>query len=152
MNEVVNEYEVGPGMEVTLNFALLMEDGSEVDSTKDKAATFVIGDGNLLPGFEKKLFGLKAGDADKFTMSPEDGFGQPNPQNVQNFARSEFESDMELEVGLVISFADMTKSELPGVVKSFDDKNVEVDFNHPLAGETLQFDVEVVAVKPAVVH
>jgi FKBP-type peptidyl-prolyl cis-trans isomerase SlpA len=135
---------------VTLHFSLKFEDGAVIDSTFEKeAATFVMGDGSLLDGFEKKLLGLTKGEKQSFTVLPEEGFGQPNPNNVQQFARSDFAEDMELAEGLVVTFADARQSELPGVVKSVDDQQVVVDFNHPLAGCNIIFDVEIVDVEMA---
>lgn len=140
---------IGPDKEVTLHFALNLENGDVVDSTFDKKpATFKVGDGNLLPGFEAKLFGLKAGDQRTLQVEPENAFGQPNPQNVQIMPRSQFDG-MELSEGLLVIFNDAANTELPGVVKAFDDNQVTIDFNHPLAGKTLNFQVEIIEVKPA---
>ncbi|MGJ8687021.1 MAG: FKBP-type peptidyl-prolyl cis-trans isomerase, partial [Spongiibacteraceae bacterium] len=112
---------------ISLHFSLAMQDGSEIDSTFSRApASFDYGDGSLLPGIERKLQGLSAGDTETFTIYPEDGFGQINPANVQRFPRSQFAADLELKEGLVISFADAARAELPGVVKHFDDDQVEV--------------------------
>ncbi|MDX2353986.1 FKBP-type peptidyl-prolyl cis-trans isomerase [Stutzerimonas xanthomarina] len=144
----MSEQRIGPDMQVTLHFSLSLENGERVDSTFDKKpATFKVGDGNLLPGFEQQLFGLKAGDKRTFQIAPEQGFGQHNPQNVQTMPRSQFEG-MELSEGLLVIFNDAAKTELPGVVKAFDDRQVSVDFNHPLAGKALTFDVEIFDVKP----
>lgn len=82
---------IGEESRVTLHFALKLEDGNVVDSTFDKQpASFKVGDGNLLPGFEQALFGLKAGDKRTLSILPEQGFGQPNPQNVQIMPRDQF--------------------------------------------------------------
>lgn len=139
---------VGPGTRVTLHFRLSLEDGSEVDSTFEKSPpSFTVGDGQLMDGFEQKLRGLVAGQRERFTVSPEEGFGQPNPSNLQTFSREDFDPGMELKEGLVISFADASKAELPGVVKSIGDQEVVVDFNHPLAGRNILFEVEILAVE-----
>ncbi|ESQ98518.1 peptidyl-prolyl cis-trans isomerase [Stutzerimonas chloritidismutans AW-1] len=144
----MTEQRIGPDKEVTLHFALGLETGELVDSTFDKKpATFTVGDGNLLPGFEQQLYGLKAGDKRTLQVAPEQGFGQPNPQNVQVMPRGQF-AGMELSEGLMVSFQDAARTELPGVVKAFDDNQVTVDFNHPLAGKTLTFEVEIIDVKP----
>ncbi|MGQ9425507.1 FKBP-type peptidyl-prolyl cis-trans isomerase [Gilvimarinus sp. F26214L] len=149
----MSELLIGPGTQVTLHFAVKLDDGSEVDSTFDSnPATFVVGDGNLLEGFEKLLFGLTAGDRNSFEVLPEQGFGAHNPNNIQEIPRSSFEDGMELSEGLMVSFADANNNELPGIVQSFDEQTVTVDFNHPLAGRNLIFDVEVLAVEPAVTH
>lgn len=140
----MNELVIGPGTRVTLHFALKLEDGDIVDSTFERSpATFTVGDGKLLPGFERKLFGLGKGARAQFTILPEDAFGQPNPANVQRFKRDMFAAGMELYPGLVISFADAANAELPGVISGFEGDEVLVDFNHPLAGRTLLFDVQI---------
>ena len=139
---------IGANTRVTLHFSLKFTDGTVVDSNFDKdPAVFTMGDGSLLAGFEQKLIGMSAGEAATFTLLPEQGFGQPNPNNVQQFSRADFADDMELAEGLVISFADASQSELPGVIKSVTDERVEVDFNHPLAGRDILFDVNIIDVE-----
>jgi FKBP-type peptidyl-prolyl cis-trans isomerase SlpA len=143
----MSESRIGQGAQVTLHFAIKLENGDVVDSTFDKQpATFKVGDGNLLPGFELALYGLESGDKRSLPIAPEQGFGQPNPQNVQVLPRSQFAA-MELSEGLLVIFTDAANAELPGVVKAFDDAQVTVDFNHPLAGKNLTFDVEIIAVE-----
>lgn len=149
----MTELLVGESTRVTLNFSIKLEDGQLVDSTFDKSpAEFEVGDGNLLPGFEKLLLGLKAGARDTFIIKPEAAFGQSNPSNIQEIPRSEFAADMELTEGLMIAFADAQNTETPGVIAAFDDKVVTVDFNHPLAGRELLFEVEIIDVQPANLH
>jgi FKBP-type peptidyl-prolyl cis-trans isomerase SlpA len=149
----MRDLAVGPGTKVTLHFALRLQDGEVIDSNFERdPATFVVGDGNLLPGFEKAIFGLTEGDKKTLTISPEQGFGQRNPNNMQEFARSEFSADIELREGLVLSFTDAQKTELPGVVSHFDENVVIVDFNHPLAGRDIVFDVAILKIEPVQVH
>lgn len=139
---------IGANTRVTLHFSLKFADSTVVDSNFDKEpAVFTIGDGSLLAGFEAKLIGMSAGQSGSFTILPEQGFGQPNPNNIQQFSRADFAADMELAEGLVISFADASQTELPGVIKSVNDDRVEVDFNHPLAGRDIQFDVNIIDVE-----
>ncbi len=147
------ELAIGEGTEITLHFSLELESGDIIDSNFDKTApTFTFGDGSLMPGFEEVLTGLMAGNKERFIIPPEKGFGQPNESNVQIVSRTSFDSSIELAEGLVVSFAEPSGGELPGVVKSFDDNEVEVDFNHPLAGKSIIFNVEIVDVKPVVTH
>ncbi|MFT6388351.1 MAG: FKBP-type peptidyl-prolyl cis-trans isomerase SlpA [Cellvibrionaceae bacterium] len=144
---------IGEGMQVTLHFALTLNSGEVIDSTFEKEpAQFTFGDGNLLEGFEKSLIGLTEGAKETFTIEPEAGFGQSNPNNVQYIRRDQFGDNIALEEGLMLSFADAQNTELPGVVTAFDDKTVTVDFNHPLAGKEIQFEVEIIAVAPATKH
>lgn len=144
---------VSEGTRVFLNFSVSLEDGSEVDSNfGGEAVDFAVGDGSLLPGFERRLFGMTAGERQMFSVPPEDAFGQPNEQNVQRVNREHFDAEAELQVGLVFSFADAGGGELPGMVTGFDDDEVTVDFNHPLAGRTILFDVLVHRVEPLELH
>lgn len=141
---------IGEGMQVTLHFAIKLADGTTVDSNFDKSpATFQVGDGNLLPGFEQALFGLKTGDKREIVIKPEQGFGMPNPNNIQQIARQSFTADLELEPGLMVSFADANNGELPGMIKRVEADLVEVDFNHPLAGRDLIFSVHILDVQPS---
>jgi len=144
---------VSEGTRVYLNFSVSLEDGSEVDTNfGDDPVDFVIGDGCLLPGFERLLFGMSGGERQMFTVSPENAFGQPNDNNLHYLPRDQFDDDAELEIGLVFSFADASGGEVPGMVISFDEEEVTVDFNHPLAGRTILFDVLVHRVEPAELH
>ena len=149
----MDDLMISEGTRVTLNFALVLDDGSEIDSNFEKEpASFSVGDGSLLPGFERALFGLKSGDEATLEILPEEGFGQPNDNNLQTIKRDQFDVESELEAGMVFSFADAAVGELPGVVKTFDADEVTVDFNHPLAGRTLSFRVAIHNVEVAELH
>lgn len=144
---------VSEGTQVTLHFALKLTSGEVIDSTfEGDPAQFILGDGNFLEGFEKKLLGLKAGARETFLINPENGFGQANPNNIQKIPRDQFAEEISLETGLVLSFADAQNNELPGIVTDFDDEAVTVDFNHPLAGYDIEFEVEILSVDPLVKH
>ncbi len=145
-----DDNRIGAGKRVTLHFSVLLMDGAVVDSTKERApATFTVGDGNLLPGFEQSLFGLRAGDKRSIVLEAANAFGPHNPDNIQIMRRGLFSRDMQLEPGVVVSFADKSKAELPGVIVAVDDNDVTVDFNHPLAGKDLTFQVEIINVVDA---
>lgn len=149
----MNDIPVSENTRVHLNFALLLEDGSEVDSNfGQEPVSFVMGDGSLLPGFEQCLHGLKAGDEASFEVPPEAGFGQPNDNNVQTVKREHFSAEENIEPGMVFSFQDASGGELPGVIKAVDDDEVSVDFNHPLAGRIITFKVLIDRVEPAELH
>jgi FKBP-type peptidyl-prolyl cis-trans isomerase SlpA len=143
--------EVELGTKVTLHFALLLEDGDVIDSNFETApATFTVGDGNLLPGFESTLMGLENGDEREFTIPPEEAFGQHNTQNVQRVDRSNFDQQ-ELEIGTMFSFQN-GDGELPGVIIEFQDEEILVDFNHPLAGKNIIFQVKIMDITPQSLH
>jgi FKBP-type peptidyl-prolyl cis-trans isomerase SlpA len=132
--------------DIVLHFALKLDNGDVIDSNFDgEAASFRLGDGNLLPSFERHLLGLKAGDKAEFAIPADDAFGQYNEDNLQQFGRSRF-AGLALEKGLVVSFADAANNELPGVVSQIEGDRVTVDFNHPLAGRDLVFQVHILEV------
>jgi FKBP-type peptidyl-prolyl cis-trans isomerase SlpA len=139
----MNSVPVGPGTRVTLVFKLALSNGDLIDSTGDESATFEVGDGSLLPGFESVMYGMKAGDSAELPIAAEQGFGLPNDENVHMMKRTLFEVSQDLIEGLVVSFADGEGGERPGVVNRLFDDLVEVDFNHPLAGQDLLFSVQI---------
>ena len=144
---------VSEGTRVYLNFSLSLEDGSEIDTNfAGDPVDFVVGDGSLLPGFERLLFGMSAGQRQAFSVAPEDAFGMPNESNVQEVPREQFDDDVEVEIGLVFYFADASGGEVPGLIIAISEAAVTVDFNHPLAGRTILFDVMVHRVEAAALH
>ncbi|AJD47065.1 peptidyl-prolyl isomerase [Isoalcanivorax pacificus W11-5] len=139
---------VGPQMRITMHFAVRLMDGTEIDSTFERdPATFSWGDESLLPGFERALLGLKAGDRRSMVIEASQGFGDYNEDNVQHFRAEEFGDEADLRPGVVMQFADASQAELPGVIQTVDDEWVTVDFNHPLAGRDLTFEVEILDVQ-----
>jgi len=138
---------IAPGSRVTLHFSLLLASGAEIDSTRrGRPATFVIGDGSIPSGVERALLGLAAGADEQIAIGPDDAFGELREENVRFMPRTQFEPGMELEPGLVVSFR-APDGELPGVIRSIEGDLVVVDFNHPLAGRDLVFDVSILKVE-----
>jgi FKBP-type peptidyl-prolyl cis-trans isomerase SlpA len=141
---------VREGSRVTLHFALLLPSGEEVDTTRrGQPATLILGDGNLLPGFEAVLIGMQAGDDAQITVPAADAFGERNPANVQVMPKdrfTDFGPDQTLEPGLMISFQ-AADGELPGVVTDVYADTVKIDFNHPLSGNDIVFDVSILSVE-----
>jgi FKBP-type peptidyl-prolyl cis-trans isomerase SlpA len=136
------------GSEVVFHFSIKLSDGSVADSTKvnGKPAKLSIGDGSLTPGFEACLMGLEAGKEASFTLEPEQAFGQPNPDNIYFVDKDKFGADVPAEEGAIVAFTQPDGTELPGVIRDVVGQSVTVDFNHPLAGQVLTFDVEIIEV------
>ena len=95
---------------------------------------------------------MAPGERQMFVVPPENAFGQPNNNNVQYVPRKQFDDDADLEIGLIFSFADASGGELPGMIIAFDDDEVTVDFNHPLSGRNILFDVIIHRVVPEEIH
>lgn len=144
----VKDKVIGEESEVLMHFSIKLADGSAVDSTKvdNKPAKFVMGDGSLTPAFEQCLLGLKEGASESFTLPPESAFGLPNPDNFHYIERSKFSADVPAEVGSIITFTQPDGSEIPGIIREVVEDSVTVDFNHPLAGQTVTFEVDVLEI------
>ncbi|AMG60218.1 FKBP-type peptidyl-prolyl cis-trans isomerase [Pantoea vagans] len=136
---------------VLVHFTLKLEDGSTAESTRanGKPALFRLGDGSLSAALEQALLGLKAGETQQFNLAPEDAFGGVSPDLIQYFSRRDFIDAGEPEVGAIMLFSGMGGSEMPGVIREVSGDSITVDFNHPLAGRRIQFDVEVLEIDPA---
>lgn len=133
---------------VIFHFDIKLADGSAAESTRvhNKPAKLQMGDGSLSPAFEAQLLGMTAGEKKSFTLAPQDAYGMPNPDNIYYVDRSKFSADAPAKVGAIIGFAMPDGSELPGLVRDVVGDSVTIDFNHPLAGQTLTFNVEIVQV------
>ncbi|MEZ9196459.1 FKBP-type peptidyl-prolyl cis-trans isomerase [Shewanella sp. 10N.286.54.B9] len=127
---------------------IVLEDGSTAESTRSsgKPARFNVGDESLSPAFETEIVNLKEGDKHSFTLQPADTFGESNPDAVHHMDKSRFPADMTLEPGVIVSFAGPGGSEVPGMVRDVIGDSVTIDLNHPLAGQVLTFELEVVQV------
>ncbi|MCC5826466.1 FKBP-type peptidyl-prolyl cis-trans isomerase [Alkalimonas sp.] len=134
---------------VIFHVDITLSDGSAAESTRvhNKPARMRMGDGSVSPAFEAQLLGKVAGDKLTFTLAPEDAYGQPNPDNIYYLDRSKFSSDSPAEVGMIIGFTMPDGSELPGLIREVAGQSVTVDFNHPLAGQTLTFQLEILEVQ-----
>jgi FKBP-type peptidyl-prolyl cis-trans isomerase SlpA len=137
---------IAPGARVTLHFSLALAGGEEIDSTRARApATFVVGDGTLPAGVERRLLGLEPGADVRLEIEPAEAFGEPMSDNVRFMPRAQFAPSIALEPGVVVSFR-APDGELPGVVRAVEGDLVVVDFNHPLAGRRLVFHVTILDV------
>ncbi|ART80061.1 FKBP-type peptidyl-prolyl cis-trans isomerase [Oceanisphaera avium] len=134
--------------EVLFHFTLILADGSVADSTKlqGKPAKLTMGDGSLTANFEACLLGLTEGDEHRFELGPDDAFGAINPNNIHYMDRSQFSADISLEEGAIVAFSQPNGAEIPGIIREIAGDSVTVDFNHPLAGKNVTFDVEILSV------
>jgi FKBP-type peptidyl-prolyl cis-trans isomerase SlpA len=138
---------VSPGSTVTLHLSLTLEDGTVAESTLGgEPLTFTMGTGTLASGLELALYGLYPGETQRIELTPEQAFGRRDPAKVHRMPRAAFGPDLVLEPGAVIGFETPEGEEIGGAVLSLDADSVEVDFNHPLAGHVITFDVEVLDV------
>jgi FKBP-type peptidyl-prolyl cis-trans isomerase SlpA len=145
----IKSLTIGPGCEVQMHFTLTLEDGTVADTTRnDEPIQFVMGDGTLIEGLELALYGLSQGEKQCIAIEPRDAFGFPDEDNIHSLNRNEFPTDIQLEVGQIIEFSTPSGEEVPGAIMALNDDEVVVDFNHPLAGHVIVFDVEILKISP----
>ncbi|MDF2940310.1 MAG: FKBP-type peptidyl-prolyl cis-trans isomerase family protein [Gammaproteobacteria bacterium] len=140
------------GSTVSMHFDIRLKDGSIAESTRsfEQPMTFTLGQEVFSEKLENEMLGLKVGDKKKIMLLPEDAFGEPHPANIYQVSRSQFakmEAETPLEEGLIVAFVQQNGDELPGIIREIAEDEVTVDFNHPLSGQVVLFDIEIVDVK-----
>jgi len=136
------------GSKVLMHYTITLPDGTVADdSFEDEPLDFEIGDGTLTEGLEMALYGLKTGDTQELIIEPELAFGLHDPENIHTIPRDEFPKDLKPEEGLIIEFESPDGDDVPGAITKVTENDVLVDFNHPLAGKSLNFKVEILGVK-----
>lgn len=145
---------IGPDSYVTLHYRLaVLADGEErevVSTLTAKPATLQIGGGQIAPSLEQRLIGLTEGAEASFDLAVGEAYGERSPALIQTLARSVFDANAEADTdylaGDVVEFRAPDGGRFTGVLKSRDESQVVVDFNHPLAGLPLRFTVQVIGV------
>ena len=136
------------GSKVSIHFRISLDNGFIADDTfAGEPFTFTSGDGSLAEGLDQVLIGLKEKTIKQFTLKPEQAFGMVDQDKVHQLPKSDFPDDIKLAKGQIIGFSSPSGEEVPGTVKCIDEQTVTVDFNHPLAGQTIIFDVEVLSIE-----
>ncbi|MCB1802610.1 MAG: FKBP-type peptidyl-prolyl cis-trans isomerase [Gammaproteobacteria bacterium] len=143
--------QIVPGSRVSLHLSIALEDGTEALSTFDEEPVYLtLGDGTLQPGLELAIYGLKPGDRQTLNLMPEQAYGLRDPAMIQSMPLTDFGADVMPEAGQIIAFALPDGEEAAGSVLEVAHGQVEVDFNHPLAGHEITFTVEILSVEPPV--
>lgn len=142
---------VGDDKVVSLDYTLRLGDGEIVDSSSGREPLeFIQGQGQIIPGLEQELYGMEVGDEKAVTVTPEAGYGERQDDRVQTVPRNAFPDDMELEEGMQVRLQDSNSGQVfEAFVEEIQPESIVLDFNHPLAGETLHFDVKIADVRDA---
>ena len=139
--------KIGPDTIVSLSYNLYDKAGELIESTRPgEPFMFTFGGGEIIPGLEKGLEGLEPGATADITVSAEEAYGLRDPELIQQVCRAQFPPEMELEVGRSYRAVTDGGSLMFFVILGYDDENVEIDMNHPLAGEELRFEVTILDV------
>lgn len=135
---------------VSIHYTLTNSEGRQIDSSAGKEPlTYMHGKNQIIPGLERELTGKSEGDTIQVTVPPEDAYGSANPDLIQKVAHSVFDKVENVEPGMQFKAKTVDGRSQIITVQSIDDQGVVVDGNHPLAGETLHFDVLIESVRDA---
>lgn len=144
------ELKVKDGVVVSLEYILRLDDGEIIDASEGDALEYLHGYSQIIPGLEKALVGLAIGDSKKVTVPPSEAYGEVDMEAFEIVPRSMFPADLELEEGLELSLRDVETDEpFDAAIAEVRENEVMLDFNHPLAGETLHFEVTIPALRLA---
>ncbi|HMT21351.1 MAG TPA: peptidylprolyl isomerase [Promineifilum sp.] len=142
---------VADGLVVSLAYTLRLDDGEEIDSaTSDDPLVYLHGAQNIIPGLEQALTGMKIGDARSVTVQPVDAYGEFDEEAFELVPYDAFPADVDLEEGMGLQMVDgETGRQVEAFISELLDDGALLDLNHPLAGEILHFNVEVVGLRRA---
>ena len=133
---------------VTLDYELIFEEETLESTEEGEPIVFIQGLGQIIPGLESALYGLKVGDQKTVTIQPEDAYGEYDPESLQEVKIEEFSEEVPLDVGTFLDLKDDEDEVLSAQIIAADEETVTLDFNHPLAGKTLTFKITVTNLRP----
>jgi len=135
------------GSTVKIHFTGKYEDGTVFDSSRDRdPLEFTVGDGKTIEGLEQSVVGMEAGETKDITLTPDKAFGDRDEDMVRAIERSQIPEEIDLAVGMPLQVQSPEGESYMVMVADLDEETVTLDGNHPLAGQTLSFDIELVEV------
>jgi peptidylprolyl isomerase/FKBP-type peptidyl-prolyl cis-trans isomerase SlpA len=135
------------GDQVKVHYTGKLPDGSVFDSSREREPLdFQLGSGQMIPGFEKGVIGMNQGDTTTIEVSPEDGFGERNPEAIFEVSRQQLPEDLHPQQGQTLEVKAQNGQRANVVVQEVKLDSIVLDANHPLAGETLIFDIELLSI------
>ena len=139
--------KVKNGHFVKVDYTGTLDNGDTFDSSRDSHPIEVeVGAGRVIKGFEDALVGMAEKEKKTFTLSPDEAYGDRKENLEKSFMRSELPEGFDPQVGQILALRDSKGGQIPATVKHTDDEKVTVDLNHPLAGEKLTFEIEVLEI------
>lgn len=135
---------------VTFNYTLKDDTGNVLDSTEGSTPfSFLSGNGQILPKLENAMEGMLVGSKKNVKISAPDAYGTYNENAVQQVDRTNFPENTDLQPGMQFVANSPEGNQMPFIISEVQDNNIKIDFNHPLAGKNLEFDVELIDIRDA---
>lgn len=151
INEPRNDLTVTDDVVVSLDYTLRLDDGEVIDSsTETEPLEFLQGAGEIISGLEQALYGMSVGEKKQLVIDPDEAYGDVDEDAFQLVPHDLFPEDVEIEEGMALRLVNSETGEpVDAFVSEIIDEGVVLDFNHPLAGETLHFDVRIADLRQA---
>ena len=140
---------VNEGQTVSLHYIGTFDDGTKFDSSRDRGQplTFQVGSGQVIPGFDTAVRSMTVGETQDVRIEAAEAYGETNPEAFQDVPRAIFDPEMELVVDATVYGQQPDGSQMMARIVEFNDENVRLDLNHPLAGKPLNFNIELLTVE-----
>ncbi len=136
------------GDTVRVDYTGKLETGEVFDSSKGKEPLeFELGSGKVIPGFDDGIIGMKEDQEKDITISPEKGYGNRSDNYIKEIPKNSVPEKIKLEKGMILLFKRQDGMTMPCTVNEIGKDTIKVDFNHPLAGKTLKFNVKLIHIK-----
>ena len=139
--------KVENGIFVSVDYKGTLQNGEVFDTSTGRQPLEVqMGAGMVIKGFEEALLGMSLNEKKSFTIEPEDAYGQRNENLKRVFARAEVPPEIDLQIGQIVGMRSQEGQQIPARIVQVDDEHVTADMNHPLAGQVLHFEIQVVGI------
>jgi FKBP-type peptidyl-prolyl cis-trans isomerase SlyD len=134
---------------VELDYTLIIEDEMMESTDEGEPIAFIQGIGQIIPGLEDAIYGMKVGDKKTITIQPEQAYGDYDPDSIEVVHKDEFSEEIPLDVGTFLDLRDDEGEVLSAQIIEADEDTITLDFNHPLAGKVLTFEITIADIRPA---
>jgi peptidylprolyl isomerase/FKBP-type peptidyl-prolyl cis-trans isomerase SlpA len=138
--------QANTGDEVQVHYTGKLEDGTKFDESEEEPLSFIIGENRVIPGFEEAVTGMEPGDEKTVEVEPEQAYGEHREDMVMEMDHDQIPDEVEPEVGQQLQLRLENGQTVPVLITALGEDSVTIDANHPLAGRTLIFDIEVIDV------
>jgi len=139
---------VKKGDRIKVQYTGTLQDGTMFDKSKEgEPLEFTVGSGQIIPGFDKAVEGMKLNEEKKVTLKTEDAYGKRDETAIREFPKNSLPENFKPEKGMMLKLQDQTGRAIPGTVTDITENSITVDLNHPLAGKDLTFDIKVIGIE-----
>ena len=139
---------INPGQLVSVHYVGTFDDGTEFDSSRSRGEplTFQVGTGQVIPGFDNAIAGMQVGETQDIRLEPAEAYGEVNPKGFQDVPKTMFPDGFEFKVDEFVQGEQNNGQPFRARINSIDTDTVNLDFNHPMAGKALNFNLELVSI------